>query len=384
MKKRDSLLIACIAMVLCLCLIPSTVASTDEQNSTPVKDPAQLKMEALEAELGEEGMKEVDDYLALQNSLPDVVKASPYSDIAFAATDKESQIVYLTAIDESNLDEKKKEQLKADLQDIWNRYPDEFVVADNLVLRDVNKIMEKRFESSVNLSEIGINSPEGGGDINKPGSAKEIKWTSTPHKDYAYYACDGSAYSNYAKNAADDPDNSGFDPYIYRYYNHYEDAYWGVGGAPGRCDEFAASAIFAINNDDQATAHERFGYSSHYLTDPGIPFHSKGATDYLGTFSDALFNAVIHITYEDYVYDQWASGYEYKDYVEFNTQAISVNDPEQAVEDNADHSAQYYDYIKNEMNTNPNWQTDIYVAYYTAQCVQESAKYAHGLYDYIM
>lgn len=120
------------------------------------------------------------------------------------------------------------------------------------------------------------------------------------------------------------------------------------------------------------------------MTDPGIPFHSKGATDYLGTFSDALFNALIHISYENYVYNQWTTGYEYKDYVSGNTQAITVTDPEQAVEDNADHSAQYYDYITYQMMNNPNWQTDIYVAYHTAQCVQESAKYAHGLYDYIM
>lgn len=159
-------------MALCLCLIPSAMASsTEEQQTNLTKDTAQLKMEALEAELGEEGMKKDADYLDLQTSLPDVVKASPYSYIAFAATDKESQVVYLTAIDESDLAKEDKEKLKADLQDIWNRYPDKVVVADNLVLSDVNKIMEKRFIASAN-------------------------------------------------------------PYIYRYYNHYWDAYWDIGGAP--------------------------------------------------------------------------------------------------------------------------------------------------------
>lgn len=97
-------------------------------------------------------LKTVGNYSDLQASLPDVLKGSPYSYIAFAATDKESQTVYLTAIDESDLDAKKKAELKADLQDIWNRYPDGFVVADNLVLQDVDRIMTARFIENENLS----------------------------------------------------------------------------------------------------------------------------------------------------------------------------------------------------------------------------------------
>lgn len=244
-------------MLVGMALIPSAVASTEEQQTDLTKDAAQLKIEALEAELGEEGMKKVANYLELQTSLPDVVKASPYSSIAFAATDNESQVAYLTAIDESDLEKKDKEKLKADLQDIWDRYPEKFVAADNLVLCDVAKITDKRLIASINPSEI------------------EIKWGGTPHQDFAYYACDGSTYRNYAKNAADDPDNSTFDPYIYRYYNHYEDAFWGIGGAPGRCDEFSDIAISARNNGDQIAAHQNFGFASHYLMDVGCPFHSK-------------------------------------------------------------------------------------------------------------
>ncbi len=338
MNSKDGTLVLCIVTALCLFFTPSAMASTEEQQTIQVEDVAQLKIEALEAKLGENGMQEVADYLALQASLPDVVKASPYSWIAFAATDTESQVAYLTAIDESDLEKEDKEKLKDDLQDIWDRYPDKFVAADNLVLHDVDKIMEKRFIVSVNLSELRVDLPNNGA-VSIFGSSS-IMWAGTPHQDFAYYACDGSAYRSYARNAADDPDNSGFDPSVYRYYNHYEDAYWGVGGAPGRCNEFADSAISAKNNGDQATAHQNFGYSSHYLMDPGIPFHSKGATDYLGSF-DALFNAVIHVSDESYVYDQWSTGYKYGDYVSGNTQTITVTDPEQAVEDNADSSAQY-------------------------------------------
>lgn len=147
-----------IAMFLILFLVPCITASAEEQQDNLSKDAAQLQMEALEMELGDDGMQEVNDYLELQASLPDVVKASPYSYIAFAATDKEGQNAYLTAIDESDLNAKKKAKLKADLQDIWNRYPDGFVVADNLVLRDVDRIMTERF------IESQIPSADGNGD----------------------------------------------------------------------------------------------------------------------------------------------------------------------------------------------------------------------------
>ncbi len=155
MNKKDGTLVVCIAMVLCLCLIPSAMASTEENQTNQIKDGAQLKMEALEAELGEEGMQNVKEYLELQASLPDVVKASPYSGIAFAATNKDSQVAYLTAIDESGLEKEDKEKLKTDLQDIWDRYPDEFVVLDNIVLSKVNGIMAKRLLENIDVTDEG-------------------------------------------------------------------------------------------------------------------------------------------------------------------------------------------------------------------------------------
>jgi hypothetical protein len=148
MSRKEGLLVLCIGMVLCLCLTPSAIASTEEENNTPVKDAAQLKMEKWEAELGEEGMQEVQEYLELQASLPHVVKASPYSYIAFAATDEESQIAYMTGIDESDLTEEEKEKLKAELQDIWDRYPDGFKIEDNEPLEVIAGIMEQRFIES--------------------------------------------------------------------------------------------------------------------------------------------------------------------------------------------------------------------------------------------
>ncbi|AKB33995.1 hypothetical protein MSSIH_3305 [Methanosarcina siciliae HI350] len=91
------------------------MASPDEQQTNQTKDAAQLKIEALEAELGEEGMKEVEDYLELQASLPEVVKRMPYSGLAFAATDPESRAIKMEYIGNFDVSEKKKEEYKAGL-----------------------------------------------------------------------------------------------------------------------------------------------------------------------------------------------------------------------------------------------------------------------------
>ncbi|BBL64954.1 hypothetical protein [Methanosarcina mazei] len=92
-KNKITIGLILLTMLVGMALIPSAMASTEEQQTDLTKDAAQLKIEALEAELGEEGMKEVADYLELQASLPDVVKRMPYRGLAFAATDPESQAI---------------------------------------------------------------------------------------------------------------------------------------------------------------------------------------------------------------------------------------------------------------------------------------------------
>jgi hypothetical protein len=311
-------------------------------------------------------MEEVADYLELQTSLPDVVKAMPYRALAFAGTQEESRSITFKYIDGFNVSEEEKDRYKAGIKDIWDRYPDKITKDDYEFMSEIGPMLVNESLKSYKLVSV--------------------MWLSTPHQDYAYYACDGSSYRNYAKNAADDPDNGVMDPEpFYRYYNHYEDGLLHIGGAPGRCDEFADSAISAVNNGDWATAHQRFGYSSHYLTDPGIPFHSAGVIRQGDQYIWDSYENTYHSIYENYVKSNWTSGYKFKDYVQYNTQSITVNDPEEAVEDNAEHSSQYFDYIWTEMYEDPqNFGSDIYVAYYTAQCVQMCARYTHGLYDYIM
>lgn len=171
---------------------------------------------------------------------------------------------------------------------------------------------------------------------------------------------------------------------IYRYLRHYEDAYWGVGTAPDRCDEFADEAIDYKNSNDMLNAYYNFGYSTHYIVDPGIPFHSKGMIQQGGNWIFNSYETTNHVIYEQYIQDNWHSGYTYKDIVTGNTNKITVTNPISATQYNADYSAQYYDTIWDEMVQDPNnFGSDSQVILATENTILKSAKYTHGLHDYI-
>ena len=58
-KNKITIGILLLTMLVGMALIPSAMAFTEEQQTDLTKDAAQLKIEALETELGEEGMKKL-------------------------------------------------------------------------------------------------------------------------------------------------------------------------------------------------------------------------------------------------------------------------------------------------------------------------------------
>ncbi|MDI9394378.1 MAG: hypothetical protein QM426_02705 [Euryarchaeota archaeon] len=135
-------------------LIPSAMDSAEEQQPNLTKDAAQLKIEALEAELGEEGMKEVADYLELQASLPDTVKVMPYRALAFAGTQEESRSVTFKYIDGFNVSEKEKDRYKAGIKDIWDRYPDKITKDDYEFMSEIGSMLVN--ESLKNYESVPV------------------------------------------------------------------------------------------------------------------------------------------------------------------------------------------------------------------------------------
>jgi hypothetical protein len=363
MNKTMGLLLA---LMLMLCFASTASAASEERYTI-------IDGEIIPSKAEKERLNE---YLELQASLPTVVKSSPYSSIMYSGTKERSRISIFKAIDDPrycDLSELEKRQLKEDLLDIWDRYPDKIESKDDIPLANVRKILDKR-----TINREGLNAEMFRAD------SENTKVYSTEHQDFAFYACDGSAYDDYAKEAADDPDNGVIDPEpFYRYYNHYEDYLTGIGGADTRCDGFTDDAITYLDNNDQVNAHKNFGLSSHYLVDVGVPFHSKGGITQALQFSIPLFDGPNHAAYEGFISDNWESGFTFKNKVSGNSQSITVTNVDDAIDDAADYSSQFFDDINDEIDNNPDWDTDLTVAYCAQECTRQSAKYTHGLYDYI-
>lgn len=157
--KRRLLALFIVSILLCLCVVTPAMASTEEAE----KDVAQLKLEEFEAEMGEEAMQEVEDYLALQASLPTVVKVMPYSGLAFAATKPKSQAIKMKYIDNFDVSEEEKERYKTGLQDIWDRYPFNITKDDYPFMAELGPMIEEEAFRTYNPEEV---EKEGTGNIN--------------------------------------------------------------------------------------------------------------------------------------------------------------------------------------------------------------------------
>ncbi|WP_321428546.1 hypothetical protein [uncultured Methanolobus sp.] len=190
----------------------------------------------LEAEIGEEKIKEINAEIEFQKTLPDVVKAMPYK--ALAAASPEAQKAHLGYIDNFSISEKEKEQFKKELIDLWDRYPYEITEDDYTITSKIGPMIE---DYIYNTYWKGTDY-----DYKMVGT----RWYSDEHEDFIGEACDAyPIYASEARSSASEPDNGVIDPLpFYRYYNHYEDGYWHIGGAPGRCDLFTTQAI--DNRDD--------------------------------------------------------------------------------------------------------------------------------------
>jgi hypothetical protein len=329
-------------------------------------------IEKLEAEIGEEKIKEINADIEFKKTLPDVVKAMPYR--ALVTASPEAQKAHLSHIDNFSISDKEKEQLKNELIDLWSRYPYNITKDDYAITSKIGPMIEEHiYETYWKGTDY---------DYLQNGS----KWYSSEHEDLIGYACDAyPSYSSYANASANDPDNGTLDTEpFYRYYNHYEDGYWHVGGAPGRCNEFATLGLTNRYSGNSETAYYYIGLASHYLSDVGCPFHTGKAVNQAGQYVGGYENTY-HYAFEHYVSTNWDSNYCYSDVVSSNIQSVTVSDPEEAVEDLAEYSYSYLDTLWNEISADPTgFGSDIDVRFATTRCIRETAKYNQGLVDYMI
>ena len=275
--------------------------------------------------------------------------------------DKEEQKILFKYIDNCYVTTKEKTEMKKAMKNIWKRYPGQLTEEDNEALEKVAKYTAEYWNDKYGNDEVGV------------------KWTATPHKDIIYSAVTkwgiSSTYATIAKNAADDPDS--WDSGFWQSYNHYYDPSIGFGYAAMNCEDFIEDAETYYDNVQLTNAYTYLGYSSHYMSDLGNPLHT-------GHSDEQYLNQSIHTDYESYVYNNWNSGYNYKDIIDDTTTYYVITDPEQAAENLATYSHARLDDLYDEIFYYPDtFGSDSDVITITDEVLHRTAKYNLGLVQYM-
>ena len=276
--------------------------------------------------------------------------------------DKEGQKIILNYIDNSYVSAKEKRDMKKAMKDIWNRYPDQIVEEDNIVLEAVfNAVMEYYADAYGQNDDIGI------------------EWYGGVHQRMAYLAVKkwgiSDTYANVARDYAAVPDD--WDDGFWQSYNHYWNPDTDNGWGPYNCAVFAGYASDYYDNSQFTNAYQNLGYSTHYMADLGNPMHT-------GKESEQINNPTLHYKYEAYVRDNWDSGYNFEDTYSSATTYYVITSPEQSAKNLATYSHadlnSLYQYVLIFPDT---FGDKSYVISTTDDLVYKTAKYNIGLVDYM-
>lgn len=303
----------------------------------------------------------------------------------------------------SNLTKEEKTQLKKFLKEMWKKYRVKTTKEGDVTLitldskAEVNLTQEE--EAMLDRVAQAVNEyfkAKYGGDVG-------ILWNVDTHQSIIYISCkkwgESDYYCGVAKNHADDPDNwtqvpppSGYPEglwdfimqVIHSWTHYYNPSYClpnGIciptGSAPSETKYYADIAKNKYLSGYKYSAFQNLGYASHFLTDVGNPLHT-GAELRQATFK------WVHYAYENYVTNNWNSGYNFKSVVENNRYYYPISDPEQAAKNLASYSHQYVETLFWTIFLNPDtWQSSSTVKQITENCLFETAKYTLGLVKYV-
>jgi|GEM_PF-6430731 len=188
----------------------------------------------------------------------------------------------------------------------------------------------------------------------------------------------------------DDPDTwppvyppSGYGQYddyvrmICHSWDHYYNPSLGTGWAPLRCGEFSGSAKDKIDQYNWDGGMRDLGWSSHFMTDVGNPLHT-------GKEAEQIIFPWVHFAYEDYVGNNWLTGYQFKNIVENNWVYHAVYSPDLTTRLLAGFSKNYEDtvywtifYYPDSFSSNQNLRAA------TEACLLSTAQDTLGLVKYV-
>ncbi len=340
---------------------------------------------------------------------PILENATPYWMFIAAGSTEKGSVTILKYIDSSkNLTKRERVELKKFVRELWRKYRVKTIRNGNVTLITLNskaginltneeKVMLEKVAQAMNeyFREKYVK--------NKNGNVG-ILWNGNEHKSIIRISCIkwggiSKDYASVAGAAAPKPDTwtqvpppHGYPDWMWNFimqvvhsWTHYYNPDWGTGSAPSETKYYADIAKDKHSNGDYTSAYTNLGYASHFMTDVGNPLHT-GAEFRQVFLSKLRFGDIkyIHTAYENYVTDNWNSGYVFKSIVENNWYYYPISNPEQATKNLASYTHQYADTIVWTIFTNPDtWQNDQNIKNITENCLLETAKYVLGLVKYV-
>jgi len=310
---------------------------------------------------------------------PEIKNATPHWIIIVAGSTEKGRSATFKYIDSStNLTKEEKIQLKKFVKELWRKYHVKTIKDGNTTLiTPSSKTIKLTQDEEAMLEKIAqaVNEyfrEKYSGDSGEVG----ILWNVDTHQSIIYISCKkwgvDKDYCNISRDHADDPD---FWPHLPS--DHYYNPDTGSGSAPYYCWYYAYGARSYYRNGDMYNAFQGLGWSSHFLTDVGNPLHT-------GREADQALHKWVHTAYEDYVSNNWESGYNFKSVIEDNWYYYAINDPWDATENLASYSHYYLDTLYLTIYNNPDtWQSSTLVRSITEDSLLETAKYALGLVKYV-
>jgi len=293
------------------------------------------------------------------------------------------------------LSEEEKIQLKKFVKELWRKYHVKTIRDGDTTLITLNSKAEINLtqEEEAMLEKVvqAVNEYF----RTKYGGSVGILWNVDTHQSIIYISCkkwgESDYYCGVAREHADDPDNwtqvpppPGYPDWLWNFImqvvhsrTHYYNPDRGTGSAPSETKYYADIAKDKYSSGYKYSAFQNLGYASHFMTDVGNPLHT-------GKELGQLISPLIHNAYENYVSNNWETGYNFKSIVDNNWYYYPINDPEQAAKSLASYSHQYVDTLYIKIYNNPdNFQNDPDVKNITENCMLETAKWTLGLVKYV-
>jgi hypothetical protein len=357
---------------------------------------------------------------------PSLVNATPYW--IYLAAGKNEQLALINYIRNSSVSSEKKNEWLQFLQSVWKKYPLKLVKKgpsytltsfnqgktfsltndEAATFAEIEGLVSSNMINAASQSSQGIH-PMYAGDTHKnfmtialktensiPDSLKILAENNAPAPDVWNYA-----------SASDHSYNHGYMPLT---------ASTGLGLAPYNTGHYADLAKTEFQAHDYADAFTNLGYSSHFMGDLGVPFHTPNPplitalalssincwTYYDGDGSNTIYlphNLVryiqFHDTFEGQIVGDWNTpltryGRSLNDYANDVTTATPIIDPQASATIHADYSSVeviplYYEYFW-ESIINPNidcLKDDPLVGAIAINRVQASVENIRGLVRYV-